>query len=52
MIVFMIWISLASSLLESHPWTYVLVALGILLVRILILFFLNRNLNRKDSGNV
>ena len=52
MIVFIIWISLASSLLESHTWTYVLVALGILLVRILILFFLNRNLNRKDSANV
>lgn len=50
MIVFIIWISLASSLLESHPGTYVLVALGILLVRILILFFLNRNPSRKDSG--
>ena len=52
MIVFILWVSLASSLLESHPRTYVLVAVGILLVRILILFFLNRNLNRKDSGNV
>ena len=51
MIVFIIWISLASSLLESHPWTYVLVAVGILLVRILILFFFNRNPSRKDSGN-
>ena len=52
MIVFILWISLASSLLESHPWTYVLVALGFLLVRFLILFFLTPNLNRKDSGNV
>ena len=52
MIVFIIWISLASSLLESHPGTYVLVALGILLVRILILFFFNRNPSRKDSANV
>ena len=52
MIVFIIWISLASSLLESHPWTYVLDALGILLVHLLILFFLHRNLNRKDAAHV
>lgn len=52
MTVFIIWVSLASPLLESHPGTYVLVALGILLVRILILFFLNRNSSRKDSANV